>query len=147
MVLSIDLVLATLDGSNESIEAARYATAIADRYGADLHLLYLFDERYLRGVETGDIPAESIADHQQGLTDSVREQLPATVELSSSSAMGFTSQRLGQTPGTVTLDSADELGADFIVVPRERASGAPENAIGKAALHVIEYASQPVLSV
>lgn len=147
MVLSIDLVLATLDGSDESIEAARYATAIAERYGADLHLLYLFDERYLKGVETGDIPAETIADHQRDLTDSVREQLPASVDLSSSSAIGYTSQRIGQTPGTVTLDSADELAADFIVVPRERVSGDPENVIGKAALHVIEYASQPVLSV
>jgi hypothetical protein len=66
------------------------------------------------------------------------------VTLSTSTATAFSQQRLSQTPGSVVLDVAEDLGAEFIVVPREDDSSDP---IGRAALYVLEYASQPVLSV
>jgi len=57
-----------------------------------------------------------------------------------------TSSRLRQHPGSAILDVAEELPADFVVVPRE-ADADPEQTMGRAAQCVVEYASQPVLSV
>jgi len=142
----IDLVLAAVDSSDEAVEAAGYAVAIAERYGADLHLLHILDQRVMRGVEAGDVSAETVAEQQRAVTGRVRERLPESVTLTHSGALGFSTNRLGQTPGSVVLDAAEELGADFLVVPREQATGTGE-VLGKAALHVLEYASQPVLSV
>ncbi|MEF8782485.1 MAG: universal stress protein [Haloarculaceae archaeon] len=147
MDVDIDLVLAPVDGSDRSESAAEYAIAIADRYDADIHLLYVLDQKVARGLEVGDVAAKSIAKQQGALTDRVREQLPEGVALSTSSVPGFSQTRLSQTPGNVILDGAEELDADFLVVPRKQPSEEPDEMLDKAALYVLEYASQPVLSV
>lgn len=147
MALDIELVLVAVGGSDESQNAAEAAAAIAERYGADMHLLHFVDNRVMRGIETGDLEADTIANEQQVLTEAVQAHLSPETELKFSGAMGYSSSKLGQTPGSVILDVAEELEADFLVVPRETPSGDPEQVVGKAALYVLEYASQPVLSV
>lgn len=98
MDVGIDLVLAPVNGSDESETAVEYALALADRYGADLHLVHVLKERVVRGLDAGDVAASSLA-------------------------------------------------ADFLVIPREPPRTDPGETLGKAALYVLEYASQPVLSV
>lgn len=147
MDVDIELVLAPVDNSDAAEEAAEYAIAIAKQYEADLHLLYVLDERVARGLQTGDINAETIANEHRAFTGRIREKLGSSIRLSHSSAAGFSANRLTQTPGSVVLDAAEELDADFLVVPRESPSDDPDEVLGKAALHVLEYASQPVLSV
>lgn len=145
--VDIDLVLAPVDGSDQSEAAVEYALAVADRYGADLHLLHVLDERVLRGLDAGDVTADSVADQHRAFDGRVRGRLPEGVNLSTSSVAGFSLTRLSRTPGSVVLDAAEELDADFLVVPRERPGEEPDQMLGKAALYVLEYASQPVLSV
>lgn len=149
MELDIDLVLVAVDSSDKSEEAGSYAVALADRYDADLHLLHFVDHRMMQGIETGDVPPGRLAETQQAMTDSVREKLPddGSIGFSCSGTTGFSEQRLGQTPGNTILDAADQVDADFLVVPRVTPTGEADEVIGKAALHVLEYASQPVLSV
>ncbi|MEF8814136.1 MAG: universal stress protein [Halovenus sp.] len=146
MAVQIDLVLAPVDNSETSREAAEYATAVAERYGADLHLLYVLDERVMQGLDADDLSPDTVAAEQRSFTGSIRRALPSTVGLSQSSVVGFSPDRLTQTPGSVILDAADELDADFLVVPRDK-SRRPDAVLSKAAFHVLEYASQPVLSV
>lgn len=146
MDIDIDLVLAPVDGSKEAERGVEYAIAVAQRYDADLHLLYILDQRVARGIETGDVSAEAVADEHRAFTGCVRKRLDG-VALSHSSAAGFSHRRLAQTPGSVILDASDELDADFLVVPREARMDGPNATLGKAALYVLEYASQPVLSV
>jgi nucleotide-binding universal stress UspA family protein len=147
MAVDIDLVLAPVDTSDEAERSVEYAIAVADRYGANLHLLHVLDQRVARGIETGDIEAESVADEHRAFTAEVRRKLDGETVLSHSSASGFSDRRLTQTPGSVILDAAEELDADFLVVPREQHLEATDATLGKAALYVLEYASQPVLSV
>jgi nucleotide-binding universal stress UspA family protein len=147
MSVELDLVLAPVDGSDESATAVEYAVALADRYGADLHLLHVLEEGVVRGLDAGDVTAASVAQHHRAFDDRMRERLSDGVALSSSSAAGFSPSRLARTPGSVVLDAAEELDADFLVVPREQPRTDPGVTLGKAALYVLEYASQPVLSV
>jgi nucleotide-binding universal stress UspA family protein len=149
-MVSIDLVLAPTDCSEESGRAIDYAIALADRYGATLHLLHVVDERIVQGMETGDVAAEDVASQYQEFAASVQTQVedtPGVEGFSYSSAAGFSVSQLSRTPGSVVLDAADQVRADFIVIPRETPSDQPEETLGKAALYVLEYASQPVLSV
>ena len=62
MDADIELVLAAVDSSDEAVEAAEYAIAIAERDDADLHLLHILDQRVMRGVETGDVSAETVTE-------------------------------------------------------------------------------------
>lgn len=147
MDVDIELVLAPVDGSQAATEAVEYAIAVAERYDADLHLLYVLGEGIARGLETGDINAETVAEEHRSFTGRVRKKVDPSTNLSHSSAAGFSARRLSQTPGSVILDAAEELDADFLVVPRESPGDDPDEVLGKAALYVLEYASQPVLSI
>lgn len=149
MASDIDLVLSAADNTHEAAEAAEYAAEVAARYDADLHLLHVIDQRIVRDLESGDLESETVAERQQWITGHARQHLPEdeSVALTQSGAIGFSADRLDQTPGSVILTAADSLGADFLVVPRVTADGSPEEILGKAALHVLEYADQPVLSV
>ncbi|ESS04505.1 MAG: universal stress protein family [uncultured archaeon A07HR67] len=51
-----------IDGSDESQTAIECAVALADRYGADLHVLHVLDDRVARELEAGDLSAASVAD-------------------------------------------------------------------------------------
>jgi nucleotide-binding universal stress UspA family protein len=145
MSLDIERVLVPVDASERAEKAVEYALAVAERYDAAVHVLHVVDEPVARGLESGEVDAEEVADEQVSIldvTDDVSEDVPVT----HSTAVGFSRSSIRQHPGSAILDVAEELPADFIVVPREHASD-PDETIGKSAQYVVEYASQPVLSV
>jgi len=144
--MDVETVLAPVDGSEEAMEAFEYAVAIADRYDAGVHALHVLGEAATRGVATGDVDDEDVAALAEAVMASTREMAGET-PLDHSSAFGFSASRLTQHPGSVILDAAAEVAADFIVLPREPVTGDPEAVIEKAAEYVLAYATQPVLSV
>ncbi len=147
MSLEVDQVLVPADGSEASLEAVEYGVAFADRYDADVHLLYVVGEALARGIEAGDIDEESVAEESRTFADDVREMAPAGVAIDCSMAYGFSTSRKTVHPGSVILDCAEELDTDFLVIPRVAMAGGQGDVLEKAAEYVLLYASQPVLSV
>lgn len=127
--MEIDTLLVPVDGTSTSDSALEHAVAIAERYDAHIHALYVL------------APEESAA-----TGEALMEDTRASVDRSSfthSVIYGFSTEHLTHHPGSVVLDVAAEIDADFIVIPREDAS----ETLGMAAGYVVQYASQPVLSV
>jgi nucleotide-binding universal stress UspA family protein len=146
-VPSVEVVLVPVDGSDESMTAVEYALAVADRYDAAVHALYVHGEETVRAVEEGLVDDATVADDSTTFLDEVdAAAADADVPVSSSTAFGFSTTRKTQHPGSVVLDTAEELDADFIVVPREDADESGD-ILAKAAQYVLLYASQPVLSI
>ncbi|WP_247005830.1 universal stress protein [Halorientalis litorea] len=146
--VAIDRVLVSLDGGEAALDAAEFAVAIAARYDAAVHALYVLEESVARSLEAGELDDDAVAARTQEFMDDVdRLASDHDVPLNHSTALGFSESRLSHHPGNVVLDTADAVGADFLVVPREPVTGAPEAVLGKAAEYVLMYASQPVLSV
>jgi len=145
MTLDIERVLVPVDASERAERAVEYAFAVADRYDAGVHVLHVVDEPVARGLETGEVDAETVADEQVSFLDETSDLAP-DIPVSHSTAVGFSRSRLRQHPGSAILDVAEEIGVDFIVVPREHVTE-PGETLGKSAQYVVEYASQPVLSV
>ncbi len=146
--LELDLVLVPVDGSDESRAAVEYAVAIADRYGAAVHAVYVLGEPTVRGIETGAVDEGKVADDTEAFGQIVRDiASEGDVPLSTSVVQGFSTEIKTLHPGSVVLDTADELDANFIVVPREPAADTDSDVLEKAAEYVLQYASQPVLSV
>ena len=146
--VEVNAVLVPVDGSEESTRAAEYAVAIADRYDAAVHALYVHGEEVVRAIESDLLDEEELAAESAAYL----EELAAIadeydVDLTNSTAFGFSTTRKSQHPGGVVLDCAEEMGADFIVIPREPLTGEPGEILEKAAEYVLLYASQPVLSV
>ncbi|MFW6385474.1 MAG: universal stress protein [Halodesulfurarchaeum sp.] len=147
MPIDVDTVLVPLDGSDAALEAIEYGLAIADRYGADLHILYVFGETVARGLESGDVEEVELRKESEAVLADVQAMAPDGVAIDSSIALGFTRTRKTVHPGSVILDQAEQLDADFLVVPRETMGRGQDTVLEKAAEYVLLYASQPVLSV
>ncbi|WP_134668686.1 universal stress protein [Halorussus marinus] len=146
--LAVETVLVPVDGSDESVEAAEYAAAVAETYGASVHAMYVLGEEFVRGIETGTVAEEEVLSETEAFMETVGDLAEEYgVELSTSNAYGFSTTRKTQHPGSAILDTADDLDADFLVIPREPVSGEPGEVLEKAAEYVLLYASQPVLSV
>lgn len=146
--VEIDRVLAPLDGSEEALDAAEHAVAVADCYDAAVHALYVLDETVARSLSAGEIEDDTVAARTVSFMDAVeRLAEEEAVPLSHSTALGFTPSRLSHHPGSVILDAAETIEVDFLVVPRGQVTGDPEGMLGKAAEYVLMYATQPVLSV
>ncbi|MFB6092304.1 MAG: universal stress protein [Haloquadratum sp.] len=146
--LSVDLVLAPVDASDESTDAVAHAAAIAAEYDASVHVVHVLGEDVVQDIEDGIVDSAEVAADGEAITETAA-QIAAEhdVSLSTSVAYGFSTTMKLRHPGSVVLDTAEELDADFLVVPREPVSGDPGEVLAKAAEYVLLYASQPVLSV
>jgi nucleotide-binding universal stress UspA family protein len=143
--LSLETVLAPVDGSEESTESLRYAMAIAAEYDAGVYAVYVLPGDIFRALDRGQVAAEDVAERGEEFIDTAKEVAAEYgVEVVTATAHGFSTTRLTRHPGSVVLDIAEETESDFIVVPREPVSG---EVLEKAAEYVLLYASQPVLSV
>jgi len=146
--LEVDLVVVPIDGSEESETAVEYAVTIADTYGAAVHALYVLGEPTVRAIDRGAVDEGDVADDTEAFSDLVSEiAADADVDISTSIAAGFSTEIKTLHPGGVVLDTAEQLDADFIVVPREPTADSSSDVLEKAAEYVLLYASQPVLSV
>ena len=146
MPLDVDTVLVPVDGGAESVNATEYAVAVAEKYDAALHALFVAGEQVSRRVESGEVSEDAVADQSEAFADDLRAVADGRVPFDVSVALGFSTSRKMTHPGSVILDAADDLDADFLVVPRE--TGDDSSAVlEKAAEYVLLYASQPVLSV
>jgi nucleotide-binding universal stress UspA family protein len=146
--LDVELVLVPVDGSEESALAVEYAVSIAAEYDASVHAVYLLGEEVVRAIEDGTIDEESVVDdHEAFMTDVAEYVTDQGVHIAHSTAFGFSTRVKTRHPGSAILDTAEEIDADFLVVPREPVSGDPGEVLEKAAQYVLLYASQPVLSV
>lgn len=146
--LDVDLVLVPVDRSDESAAAVEYACAVAAEYGAGVHAVHVLGEDVVRAIETGAVDDREVARDGEAIAETTASIADdCGVELSTSVAYGFSTKMKLRHPGSVILDTAEELGADFVVVPREPVSGDPGEVLAKAAEYVLLYATQPVLSV
>ncbi|MFB6126090.1 MAG: universal stress protein [Halolamina sp.] len=146
--LDVDRVLVPVDGSEESARAVEYAVGVAAEYDATVHAVYVLGEELVRAIEDDAIEEGEVAAETESFLATVADVADAAaVELSTSMAYGFSTNVKTTHPGSVVLDAADDIDADFLVVPREPVTGDPGEVLEKAAEYVLLYASQPVLSV
>ena len=144
--LSVDRVLVPVDTSEASTDAVAYAAAITAEYDAALHVVHVLGETVVRAIEAGAVDDDRVAADGEAIVEAARGvAADAGVPVSTSVAYGFSTTMKLRHPGSVVLDTATDVGADFLVVPREAAGNG--GVLAKAAEYVLLYASQPVLSM
>ncbi|WP_079890769.1 universal stress protein [Halococcus agarilyticus] len=142
----VTTVLVPVDGSDESMHAVEYAVAVAERYQARVHALYVLDPETVRGTTADDPDDAAIAATSEGFMDAARDVAADRVDLTHSSAYGFSPTMKSRHPGSVVLDAAADAEVDFVVIAREP-GGEANDLLGRAAEYVLQYATEPVLSV
>jgi nucleotide-binding universal stress UspA family protein len=146
--LAVDLVFVPVDRSEESTDAVAYAAAVAAEYDATLHAVHVLDEAVVRAIDEGVVDDDRVAAAGEAVVETVRRIAgDYGVPVSTSVAYGFSTSMKLRHPGSVVLDTAEDVDADFLVVPREPVEGPDAGVLAKAAEYVLLYASPPVLSV
>jgi nucleotide-binding universal stress UspA family protein len=144
--MEVDTVLVPVDGTEAAIEAVEYAVAVAERYDAIVHALYVLGESSAGAAGYGAVDDGALAERGEQVMASVRA-VARSVPVDHSSAYGYSADRLAQHPGSVILDIAESLDVDFVVVPREPVADDPGAVLQQSSEYVLSHASQPVLSV
>lgn len=146
--IEFDKILVPVDGSNESMTAVTYAVEVATVYAAELHAIYIAPDDYTKPLRTESIDPGEVSETSQTILTEVSEVAAEHgVPIVCSSTIGFSTKFKLLHPGSAILDTAEQINADFIVIPRESVQRESVNMLEKVAEYVISYASQPVLSV
>jgi nucleotide-binding universal stress UspA family protein len=135
------------DGSDTAREAVRQATDLAEKVGAEMHLVSAYEP----------VPEGRLRDERQELPDDVqwminpREDVNATLEEATKS-IGETGVKVEAharegDPADAILDVAEEQGADLIVVGNKGMTGAKRFLLGSVPNKVSHHAPCSVMII
>lgn len=144
----IEKILLPVDFSECSKEALRYAVELSDRFGAAIHLLYVWDiPGYLRPdltVWTGDISA-SLSEHAQKEASQALDEF--VLDVGVKDRKGLTAEAVPGAPAPTILQKAEDEGFDLIVMGTHGRTGLSHLVLGSIAENVVRRAHCPVLTV
>lgn len=134
-------ILAATDGSESAYRAGLHAIYLAQRTGAELHLVYVVDTHaaFRLGVYYGEAVRELRADGERALQRLVAAAREAGIEAVPELVEGAA--------GEAILQRAADVGADLIVVGSHGQSALQDVLLGSVSQHVIHHATGPVLVI
>ncbi|UPV76284.1 universal stress protein [Halorussus limi] len=136
-----DTVLLPTDGSAAMETVVEHARDIAERRGADVHVLYVVDDRAFLTLDDDRIPdvTDRLREEGERATDEVASAFdPANVTVSTEIREG--------NPADEVLAVADERDADLVVMGTH-GSDPTRNMLGSVSQKVVTLSSVPVLTV
>ncbi|NEU55523.1 universal stress protein [Halorussus sp. MSC15.2] len=134
-----DTVLLPTDGSEAMETVVEHARDVAERRGADVHVLYVVDDRAFLTLDDDRIPE---------VTDRLREEGERATDETAAAFDGVTVTteiRRGN-PADEILAAADERDADLVVMGTH-GSDPTRNMLGSVSQKVVTLSSVPVLTV
>lgn len=140
--LTLQTILVPTDCAGESLEALRYALALAAEYGALVVVLHVV--RLELGGEGLGIPRAQLL---HDLAEAARDQLRRVVELLAHGPVPPQIVIAEGRPDVEILDQAQKRGADLIVMSAHRHAGLLRWLHPQTAAHVMREAPCPVLMV
>lgn len=144
-MLSFNVILVPTDFSDHSLRALSYAIGLAEKYGADIKILYV-NEPALQvsdmawvGVDERSLKNEHVKEARQNLERIVREKIPPDLPSAAEVRNGDAVDEI--------IRFADDINADVIVMATHGRSGLSHMLMGSTAEQVIRKASCPVLTL
>lgn len=150
MTVVYDRILLPTDGSDTAMTAVEHALELADRYGADLHALYVVDVNALNvalsteqvgRIEGGDFEDVPAAEKR------AREILDTVGERALERGVDWSEEIRVGPPHVEIVDCAEEWGADLIVMGSHGRGGVRRYVMGSVTERVVRSTTLPVLVV
>jgi len=144
-MLSFNVILVPTDFSDHSLRALSYAIGLAEKYGAEIKILYV-NEPALQvsdmawvGVDERSLKNEHVKEARRNLERIVREKIPSDLPSAAEVRNGDAVDEI--------IQFADDVNADVIVMATHGRSGLSHILMGSTAEQVIRKASCPVLTL
>jgi nucleotide-binding universal stress UspA family protein len=151
MTIGISKIMVGIDGSEESVNAADYAIAIAKRHNAELIAVNVLtsDIGYAYSSPGVESPPLTIREIILLAEDEVKKWLDDIKEKADKSGIQFRSEIIMAKRSAVStmVDYAEEQKIDLIVVGTRGRSGIKKMLLGSIASGLVTYAACPVLVV
>ena len=142
--MKIKTILVPVDFSSHSEKAMETAVEFAKAFGAEVHLLHAYSLPVgVVGPYDYQIPANILTDMRESAKKRVDEEVSKLAD-SGVPASGVITEGL---PTQAILDTAEQLGADLIVMGTRGLTGLKHVVLGSVAERTIRQATCPVLTV
>jgi nucleotide-binding universal stress UspA family protein len=116
-VAPLEKILLYVDATEGALAAARYAIVLAKTYGAELHAVYVVNEKMLEELLSAKVfVEEEEVDLEQDLEEDGRRYLAYVERLASEKELEITTEMLRGVVHTEVLDKAREMEAQLIVI-------------------------------
>lgn len=132
-----DRILLTTDGSEESEAAIGHAESLADKYDAEIHVLYVSDVRAQMGDPTMEFVVENLEEVGDEAVESFSDEISGSVS---------TEVRKG-VPHREIVEYSEQEDIDLICMSTHGRSGLGRLMIGSVTEKVIRKSKRPVLTV
>ncbi|MDT8322995.1 MAG: universal stress protein [Bacteroidota bacterium] len=144
MLESASTIVVPVDFSSASAPLLREAAHLAELYGADIHMLHVYQDVFsvlsMRTFDLNEDVVEEVMIRElrakcDALLDNLDTAVPVTVIM-----------RKGETADEI-LDYVNEVKADLVVIATNARSGLEHFFIGSIAQRVVRYAPCPVVTL
>jgi nucleotide-binding universal stress UspA family protein len=145
-MIEIKRILAPTDFSAHAEGALRYACALADRLGADLHVLHVLSEIVPTGPDPLLMPVMPPQFYQDD-EERAAKTLETAIDPSWGQPRGLARAVRWGTPAEAIVDYAAEQKADLIVIATHGRTGLSHVLLGSVAERIVREAPCPVLTI
>jgi universal stress protein A len=144
--VTITRILVPSDFSDASDAALAYARAIARRFSASIHLLYVFDDPFASGAFVADGVGLMPVDLRESLFTDARARLADRLTAHAQLIPGSSSALVVGPVARRIVEYADENEMDLIVMGTHGRGGLAHALLGSVAERVVRTAHCPVLT-
>lgn len=145
-----DAILVPTDGSDVAETAVEHALDLADRYGAELHTLYIVDTDSMTmslGTEQVDRIRAGQFGEMDELESQARDATGRVARRAEERGLSVTEHIGAGQPHVEIVDYADEHGVDLVVMGSHGRGGVRRALLGSVAERVLRTTHRPVLVV
>jgi len=147
MTPRIRKILVPTDFSSPSDLALEYGKALADRFGASLHLLHVLEDPFIAGAWASEIYVADMPQLRASLRAEADKRLARALSPAERERYAVTTEvRVGSAAPAIR-EAAEEHGVDLIVMGTHGRSGMAHLLLGSVAERLVRLAPCPVLTV
>lgn len=139
------LILVPTDFSEPAAHALRYASALAERFGA--HLLVILADLFAPVADFTAIPADMFGGLQESMVENAREALQAHAEENIGAAVPFDLRVIVGGTLEAIATQTQESGANLVVMGTHGRTGVSRLLFGSVTESVMRTSTAPVIAV
>jgi nucleotide-binding universal stress UspA family protein len=144
----IQKMILCVDASEKALEAARYAIALAKAYGAELHAVYVVNEKMLEELLRAKVfVEEEEMDLERDLEEDGKRYLRAVERLAGEKGVNLTTELLKGVVHRTIVDKATQLGASLIIIGEIEEPVSRRDSFYDEGEMIMRMAKVPVLTV
>lgn len=141
-------IVLAVDATEAALDAARYAVALAKAYGAELHAVYVVNERMLEELLSAKVfVAEEEADLGHDLEEDGRRYLSAVERLAGAKGLTITTELARGVVHREVVDKATQLDASLIIIGEIEEPMSRRDVFFDEGEMILRLAKCPVLTV